>query len=209
MSTILTAGLTFLGVLFYLFFIWKRLKEDYLPSRIFSASFIILAGAAVGIILNYFLIAPLLRSTPIFSPNGTWFWFAFIGAALGLAGVVFKYKMRFFETMEAVALGFAFLVFFAFMPSIISLVLVVLLGLFFFLDSRYKRFSWYKSGKVGFSGLALLALFFLIRAFIAMINPDMVSFTGTTLFIGKVDAVISSILSFIFFLTLYNLSQRV
>ena len=198
-----------LGILGSLFLFWRELKEDYDNNQIFSYGFIvngfIIFGFLIGILLK-----TKLSSSNIFNPAGMWFWTAFIAGVIGWAVAYSKFKLKFFETLEASAVGFIFFVFVtnlinSIQPINVKAILFALFSgllvlIFYMLDSRYKRFSWYKSGRVGFAGLAVLGIFFLIRAVVAMIDPSMVSF------VGKTDAILDSVVSFIFFLTLYNLS---
>jgi hypothetical protein len=197
-----------IGSVIFLFFLWRRLREDYPTNKIFSLGFFVI-GAIVGSILISGIIIPNVRKVYFFDPAGLWFWISFAGGVIVLSISLIRLKMRFFEGIEAASIGmfFWFLVLLASYALIFKLsqvliyaaIVAALIFLFFFLDKRYKRFTWYKSGKVGFSGLTLLAIFFLVRAAIAIIDPTMLSF------IGKIDALISAILSFLFFLSVYNL----
>ena len=75
------------------------------------------------------------------------------------------------------------------------------MGFFFYLDSRYKRFVWYKSGKAGFAGVMTLGVYFLARGAIAMAFPFMISF------VGKYDAILSGSFALVCFLLIYILSR--
>jgi len=44
----------FLGIIIFLFFFWKRLKEDYSSERIFSTAFYILFGIGAGFLAVWF-----------------------------------------------------------------------------------------------------------------------------------------------------------
>lgn len=209
MSNIVILASLPIGVLGFLFLSWRRLKEDYTPATIFSFNFLILAFIVVGFLIGT-IIGTNLSPTKIFNPQGLWFWGAFIFGSIGFAICFFTpqgsshFRMRLLETLEAVGLGFIFLFFcITFARSILFSVAVgILIPFFFIINARYKSFSWYKSGKVGFAGLAILGIFFLIRAIVALIDPTMISF------IGKLDAILSSVVAFIFFLTLYNLGGQ-
>lgn len=212
MSTVLLVLTNILGSLVFLFFLWKKLHEDYQSTKVFLTGFYIIGGILIGFIVSLFFVTPALHKLYFFDPKGLWFWGSFIGASVSLTLSLIHFKMRFFEGLEAVSLGIFFWLFiFLLSYSLIyknSFVLVfsgivaVLIFVFFYIDKKYKSFGWYKSGKVGFTGLGLLALFFLVRSGIAIVNPYMLSF------IGKIDALISAILSFVFFLSLYNLSNK-
>lgn len=198
-----------IGVIGSLFLFWRELKEDYENNEIFSFGFIVSGFLIFGFLGGLFLKTK-LQVTNIFNPAGLWFWTAFFAGVVGWAIAYFKFKLKFFETLEASAVGFLFFVFVSniinsLQPVDIKAILFALFSgllvlIFYMLDSRYKRFSWYKSGRVGFSGLAILGIFFLGRALVAIMDPSMVSF------VGKIDAISDSIVSFLFFLALYNLS---
>ncbi len=209
MSTALLVLANLIGGLIFLFFLWRRLKEDYTASKIFSLGFFVIGGILAGFLVGTILIIPNAPKAYFFNPQGVWFWTSLVGGAIVLVVSLIRLKMRLFEGVEAISLGMSFwflillissALIFKLTPVVIYAgIVAALIFLFFFLDKRYKRFTWYKSGKVGFSGLTLLAAFFLVRAAIAIIDPTMLSF------IGKIDALISSILSFLFFLSVYNL----
>lgn len=189
----------FLGIVVFLFFFWRRLKDDYASETIFSVSFYMLVGITLAAYSSRLISASF------------WFWLAFLGASLGLLLGVLRYRLRVFETIEAGAislmpwLGLIFLQDSIKNSSLTSLgaflVVFALIILFFFLDSHYKGFSWYRSGRIGFSGLSVLGLFFLIRAFIAIAIPNVLSFSG------KYEVILSATLAFISFLSFFNLAR--
>ncbi len=212
MSMALLVLANIVGSVIFLFFLWRRLHEDYQSTNIFLTGFYVIGGILIGFIASILFIIPHLKRLYFFDPQGIWFWASLVGAGATLSLSLIHFKMRFFEGLEAASLGlffWFFIVLFSYsliykIPFVLifSGIVVALIFLFFYIDKRYKSFGWYKSGKVGFSGLAVLALFFLIRSAIAIVNPSMLSF------IGKIDALISAILSFIFFLSVYNLSGK-
>src|SRR4030042_5727608 len=195
-NTVILASVP-IGILGFLFLSWRRLKEDYTSAIIFSFSFLLLAFIALGSLIGI-LLGRSLAASNIFNPQGLWFWGAFIFGSIGFAICFFTprglahFRMRLLETLEAVGLGFIFLFFcISFGKSILFSVAVgILIPFFFVINARYKSFSWYTSGKVGFAGLAVLGIFFLIRAIVALIDPTMISF------IGKLDAILSSVVAF-------------
>lgn len=189
-----------LGLLLFLFLFWKRLKDDYTSNQIFSTAFVILFALVVTSILavNFF---PSLV-----------FWINAVGVSVGLTIGVLRYKLRVYESVEAVVIsllpwiGLRFLsdsITNSVLPSLIaSLVILVLILLFFIFDKHYKRFSWYKSGRVGFAGLTVLGIFFLIRAIVAAAFGDVLSFWSVY------DTLLSGVAAFIAFLTVFNLAQK-
>ena len=192
--------ITLAGILIFLFLFWRRLKEDYPSEIVFTTSVFMLLGTSLGLLLSK-------KFIPAF-----WFWGAFSGASLGLLIGVLRYKLRIFEVMEAGTLGLlpwlgiAFLgdsIINSSLPSFLAFFAITcLVTLFAFLDSHYKNFAWYRSGRVGFSGLTTLALFFLLRAGFAPFFPFVISFTG------RQDAILSAVVAFAFFLLTFNLARR-
>ncbi len=201
-----------IAVLGFLFLFWRRLKEDYPSEQIFTFGFIVVGFILTGFSVGLLTTGLKTQNQDLFYVKNLWFWFSFLFGAIGFFVSFFKLRLRFFETLEATGLGFLFLCFAISVINAIqtvdikllffSLFQLFLIFFFFFVDARYKNLSWYKSGKVGFSGLLTLALFFLVRAIVALIDPHMLSF------VGKIDAIISILVSFIFFASLYNLSEQ-
>ena len=188
-----------IGLFVFLFLFWKKMKEDYLPNQIFSTFFYIL----------FFMLVSYFVSINLFFP--WWFWFTYLGFILGLVIGLLRFKLKFYETFEAAFLGF--LICFSMYLlgdsvknlSVVSfagfVVSMILIGIFQFIDIHYKNFSWYKSGKVGFTGLALSLLFFLVRILAYIFFPNTLSF------IPNYEIYLSSISSFIFLALTYNLSR--
>jgi hypothetical protein len=197
LSGILTS---LLGIVLFLFLFWKRLKEDYLGSQIFSTAFYVLVGILAGFILSR-------RFFPL-----AWFWAEIVGIALGFSLGVLRYKLRLFEVLEALGmsllpwLGIYFLKDSIESTSLVSFLaffgVTCLITLYAFLDSHYKNFTWYSSGKAGFSGLATLGAFFLLRAAFASFFPFVLSF------VDKYEAILSGVAAFIFFLATFNLARQ-
>lgn len=192
-----------LGLLVFLFFYYKRLKEDYGSQIIFSTGFII---AIVG---GLFFAASQIID---FLPKQYWYWFALLGATLGYLFSLLRYRLKLFESLEAFGVGLLFwqgLIFLAHSileTSVFSLgatlVIIGVLILFFFFEGVYKNLAWYRSGRVGFSGLVTLGTFFLIRSAIAL------SFDNVLSFVGKIDAIVSSVIALGLFLALYLLARK-
>ena len=188
-----------IGLFIFLFLFWKRMKDDYLPNQIFSTFFYIL----FFILVFYFISINLFTSW--------WFWLTYLGFTLGLVLGILRFKLKFYETYEAAFLGF--LICFSMyllgdsvrslnIDSFVGFVIsMLLIGIFHFIDANYKNFSWYKSGKVGFTGLILLAIFFLTRVLAYIFFPNTLSF------VSNYEIYFSSISSFIFLALTYNLSR--
>ncbi len=189
---------TLIGIILFLFLFWKRLREDYPSSQIFTTAFYVL----VGILLGYGVSLKVSRES--------WFWIELVGIMLGFGVGILRYKFRFFEVLEALILGLLpwLGVFFlrdsidrSSLPSFLSFFAVTcLITLFAFLDSHYKNFSWYRSGRIGFSGLTTLGTLFLVRAAFASFFPFVISFV-------KYEAILSGVAAFVFFLATFNLAR--
>lgn len=188
-----------LGVPLFLFVFWKKLKEDYVGDSIFATAFFILLGVFLGKVMSLGFF------------TNFWFWESILLAFLGLIIGVIKYKLRFYEVLEASVIGLLPWLTVLFLGNAIltsSLtsflgfcLLTLLIGFYYFLDTHYKSFSWYASGRVGFSGLTILATFFLVRAALAGVSVGVLSLAG------RIDSIISGILSFAIFLLIYNLAK--
>lgn len=187
------------GFLIFLFLFWKRLKEDYLPNQIFSTFFYIL----FFVLIFFFFSVRFVYDW--------WFWITFSGFLIGFSLSLLRFKLKFYETFEAVVLGF-FVSFSLFLlgdsvknlsaVSFAGFVLgILLIGFYQYIDIHYKNFSWYKSGKVGFCGLISFALFFLLRGLVFSFYPYVLSF------VPKYEIFMSGTASFIFFVLTYNLSR--
>lgn len=129
----------------------------------------------------------------------------------GLTLGILRYHLKVFESLEAAVisllpwLGLIFLsdsIKASELSSLIgSLVIFSLIILFFLFDKHYKKFSWYKSGRIGFSGLTISGLFFLVRTAVAASFPFVLSFGGMH------DVYLSGIVAFASFLAVFNLAE--
>jgi len=187
------------GILGFLFIFWKRVKEDYISSQTFSGGFLILAGILLAFSLS-------LKFASLW-----WFWLVILGYLLGLLFGILKFNFKFTEVFEAANIGLMFWLMFAFLNHAITNsnlssligagILFIGLMSFSLLDKYYKRFSWYKSGRVGFSGFTVAGFIFLIRAVGTAFYQTL--YTSA----GRFDFLLSSVAAFIFFLLVYNLSR--
>ncbi|QQG41442.1 MAG: hypothetical protein HYV90_04775 [Candidatus Woesebacteria bacterium] len=189
------------GVLIFLFIFWKRLKEDYSSEIIFKAAFLLLTVLAAFFVLgNQFL-----REWLFFTEAA--------GIPVGVLIAVSRLRVRFFETLEAAIIGLMpWLSLFFLADSVTSkslssflgfLAILILMFVFYYLDVHYKNFGWYKSGKIGFSGLTTLALIFFIRSLVAIMGITMISFVNQ-----RSEAIISGSIVLLCLLGLYNLGRQ-
>ncbi len=190
---------TVLGLLTFLFLFWKRLKEDYAGEIIFKSATYILAGIGVGWILaiNFF--------------QNWFFWASVAGGLTGLSFAILRFRVKFYETLEAYiisSLPWLALIYLKDSGTRSSLssflaftAILIMLFISYYLDTHYKGFTWYRSGKIGFAGLAIAVIFFFTRAAIAMTKVTMISF------VGRGEAVISGAMALVSFLLLFNLGR--
>ena len=194
-----TIGVTILGILIFLFIFWKRLRDDYASEIIFKSAGYIILGFFVG----YFFA---IRFFPVW-----FFWTSFIGGIIGFQFAILQFKVKFFETLEAYImaslpwLGLIFLIDSVTASSLSSFIgfigILIMVFLSYYLDTQYKRFNWYKSGRVGFAGLAVAIIFFIIRFLIAIFKVPMLSFAG------RVEVIVSGLMAIVGIVLLFNLGK--
>ena len=187
------------GALFFLFVLWKKLKEDYSSDKIFSLGLYCLSFSSLVYIV----------SLKFFS--GWWFWSIMGGALVGLSLGIIRNRLRASEALEAFTIASLFPAAAVFLASFthtrdktaigLFFVILMLIVFYFVVDKHYKKFGWYKSGRVGFSGLSTAGVFFLIRSAVSLSGSTVISF------VGQADLYISAIAAFICFLALFNRSR--
>jgi hypothetical protein len=165
-----------LGVVIFLFVFWKRLKEDYSSEIIFQVATAILVGIGVGSTLSSLFFKDWL------------FWVNLLGIFLAILLMRIKYKLRFYESLEAVIMAFMPWLAILFLKDSVTtsslssflgfIAILVMIFFSYWLDVSYKSFRWYKSGRVGFAGLTISIVFFLTRTVLAIFNVTMLSFVG-------------------------------
>ncbi|KKR11973.1 MAG: hypothetical protein UT39_C0001G0028 [Candidatus Woesebacteria bacterium GW2011_GWA1_39_21] len=197
-SVLLTVLVSVFCGLTFLFIFWKNLKDDYMPSQIFSVGFIVLISFALGFFLSGF--ASTYR-----------FWILFIAIVIGYIIGYSKSKIKFYEGLDSLTIALAI----SLIPSALFFINDWSLDLFLFYLSLalsclvyfsvrryYKTFIWYKSGKRGFSGLFTLGVVFLFRSVVSIVKPDY------TLFLTEYDIFISGLISFSAFLNIFILGEK-
>lgn len=163
-----------LGILVFLFLFWKRLKDDYASEIVFKTAFFVLVGALIGFLLSLQFMRP------------AFFWAMILGGSIGLGFSILTVKIKFYESFEALVLsslpwlGFVFLSDSVIRSSLNSflafLAMLIFSFIFYYMDLHYKTYTWYKSGRIGFSGLTTLILFFVTRSLLAIFKINMISF---------------------------------
>ena len=190
-----------LGIFILIFLFWLRLKDDYHYEKIFNLVSFVLAGILIGFISLKFV------------PSVYWFWVYLIAIIASFTVGIIKLKIRFFESLDSLVISL--LPYFGLyllsqsiknysLSSFIGFwIVTVFVFLYFFVDANYRKFTWYKSGRVGFSGLLVAGLFFVVRSVLSVFFVD-----GPTI-MGQLDIYISASFSFVSFLLLFNLSKKV
>lgn len=167
-----------LGVIAFLYLLWRSLRENYDDQKIISFSWLALLGFLVFGRLFFGLIHwgiwndDLVDWVLVGSKPGM----SYIGGYLGVVLVSWlfarKEQWKFFNFMEDLARPFLVMSGFFMLDELVRskfslelvsfLVLIILIfPLFIFITNRYRSFVWYKSGKKGFVLLLLNFLFFL------------------------------------------------
>ncbi len=173
---LITLGVGLGGILLFLFIFWKKLKEDYSSDIIFKSAFSVL----VGILIGWGIAVRILPSA--------FLWLSAAGASMGLVFSNARFKIRFYESLEAViisGLPWISLVFLehsvrdsSLISFMVFLSCLVFIFIYYYFDQHYKEYSWYKSGKIGFSGLAILLIIFASRLVVAIFRIPVISFFG-------------------------------
>lgn len=187
------------------FFFWRLLRSDYESEKIFTLSLVTLI---TGIILTAVFVLSVGKFPQVlFYVNTTLFWFWPASLAFFFSNLFARYKfsMKPFEIFEAQALAFIYFqllttLFFRFFFA--ATFFALFLVLFHILKFNYKKFTWYRSGRIGFAGLVTLATFFLARSIIAIFLGSVLSLSG------RADTLVSAIVAFILFLNLYKLTYN-
>ncbi len=216
MSTALSFLIGFLAFFFSSFIFWRRLREDYAPGKIFSFTLILLLGGLVGSFLASLF--------PFSSGNLAAFWLSFLLVSLLTLYLVKKLDLRLFEVLDSLVpstlffmfiyglgLGFSKIPMGGFDIGLLVEAGLALFGLitYRFFQGRYRRFSWYPSGRVGFLGLATLTVYFFVRFLVAILFPVVLSFPSVqNVHVPNVHAIMSLVLSLFFLFVVYLRSGR-
>ncbi len=189
-----------LALIVSIFTFWKFLEDDYPDELIFTVIFTTIIFSGAGFIINLFF-----KTQFVFWISGFFLIFGFLFSYLRNKFPIYE----FFEGLVRAAFFFfeVMLVYFmATKQSIVGLGVLVInsivIFIYFLLSKNYKKFTWYKSGKIGFAGITAAGIFFVVRGIVAFFALDFVSFAG------RIEPLLAGSVSFIFFLILYNLSRQ-
>jgi len=167
-----------LGVVLFLYLLWRDLRENYDDQKIISFSWLALLGFLVFWRLAYGLINWGVWNDDLVDwiSVGTKPGMSYIGGYLGLLLVswwfVKKEQWKFFNFVEDWIRPFLVMVGifmvdelvrskFSWEPILFLVLIILVFPLFIFVTKRYRSFVWYRSGKKGFALLSLNFLFFL------------------------------------------------
>lgn len=197
MTTIFSVLFFLLAAFSFSFVLWKKLREDYENDKIFKFTIYIFVGLVIG-----WWIAV------VFAPKFS-FWITVFTPFLAGSYVHRQLGLKFFETIDAFAPSWFSFLFFSYSGLLLAHLLrledlnikystwfvfaevLLTIGSIVFYKyalARYRKFSWYPSGKVGFAGLTSLAGYFMIRSLINFIASI---FSATQFF--KISSVIVSV----------------
>lgn len=195
-----------LGIVVFLYLLWRNLRENYDDQKLITFSWLALLGFLIfgrffyglinwGVWNNDLIDWVLVTSKPGMS---------YIGGYLGLVLVVWlfsrKEQWKFLSFMEDLLRPFlAMMVFlmldeflrskFDFILILYLALLILLFPLFNFFARRYRSFVWYKSGKKGFVLLLLNFLFFLTVSLILILFKGSVVNIVLSLIIGLLSLI--------------------
>jgi len=167
-----------LGVIAFLYLLWRNLRENYDDQKIISFSWLALLGFLVFGRLAYGLINWGVWNDDLIDwvLVGTKPGMSYIGGYLGLLLVswwfIKKEQWKFFNFVEDWIRPFLVMVGifmvdevlrskFSWEPILFLVLIILVFPLFIFVTKRYRSFVWYRSGKKGFALLLLNFLFFL------------------------------------------------
>lgn len=195
-------ALSFLGVVLFSFVLWRRLKEDYPHEQIFFLTLLFLFVGFLSLVI-------IDKRLGDFS-----FWGVFVINILAGFYFIKKLGFKFFESIDALAPSWFWFIFFFSLAGFLrdwknimslSYPTAALLSLFtyHFLLARYRRFSWYPSGKVGFAGFFSLAAYFVLQALVAIYKTLVLSFNS-----ASVDFAVNGLLSLVLVFIVYMRSGR-
>lgn len=212
MSNLLAFLVLLFGIFLFSFTLWKNLREDYQDESIFDFTVWVLLGVVLGRFI-FFKVIPEAFWQGSFILN----WGEVGGTAVVVLLALKKLEFRFFELLEALTPSFFYLVLsvllfsllragtlFEFqLPDLVEIAAAVLsLLIFYFFHQRYRRLSWYPSGKIGLGSLVAAAFYFTFRAIAFLLLP-MLSFEQKVFY--SLPAVI---LGAVFALTLAKRSEN-
>lgn len=187
--TVVSALFLIIGIVSFSFILWKKLKDDYPSDLIFRFTLVLLFSGSAG-----FIFAD--RWFPDFS-----LFAGLVTSSLIGAYAVKKFNLKFFEVVDAAVISWFWLLFFIRASSVVAVLrlgradliihaylfssegrqvlagfclAIAMILLYSFLRKRYRGFSWYPSGKVGFMGMSTLFVFLPLQGALAFFTSPVV-----------------------------------
>lgn len=205
--------LRILGILVFLYLIWRNLKDNYDSQKIISYSWLSLLGFFIVGRIFFGLINWGVWNTNLLDWVSVWNkpGMSYIGGFLGLGLISWIYcrtqQWKFLAFMEDVMKPVLILLWFLIADEwlrakfdlkvlIYLLILIVVYFISVWVSKRYRSFVWYKSGKKGFVLLFVNFLFFLMLAI------DLIVFKE-----NLINVILASIISLISVLGLFILGK--
>lgn len=195
MFKMLIANIVGLTLFFFLF--WKRLKDDYHYEKIFNLGFIVVIGLVVGLLFSRLFF------------QSYWHWISTISVFVFYFIYITRQKIKFFESFEVLVISFLPWISLVFLSDAINKsslssfllfwVTLIAIFLYFLINSQYRKFTWYKSGRVGLAGLVTGLFYFFSRIVLSLIYPQSISL------VPKFEIYYSSAFALVFFLLTYKL----
>lgn len=186
-----------LGITLFLFLFWKRLKDDYHYEKIFNLGFVVILGLAIGLLFSRFIL------------QSYWYWICTVSVFIFYIVHITRQKIKFFESFEVLVISFLPWISFVFLSDAIKKsslssfllfwVTLIAIFLYFLVNSQYRKFTWYKSGRVGLAGLVTGLFYFISRIVLFLIYPQSMSL------VPNYEIYLSSTFALVFFLLTYKL----
>jgi len=177
------------GMLIFLYLLWRNLRDSYDDQKIISYSWLALLGFLVFGRLGYGLINwgiwnnDLTDWLAVWNKPGTSYMSGYLGLVLISWLYAKKQQWKFLNFMEDLVKPFLALISFMMIDEWVRskfswevLIYILMMVLIYILSNwlmgKYRSFVWYKSGKKGFVLLSTNFLFFLVLAFVFGVFGD-------------------------------------
>lgn len=161
------------------FSVWKKLKEDYKEDEIFGMTLFILLCSLLFAWAPVYLLDSIKFS--LFS--------SFFGAVTAVVLWSFRFKVNTWEILDALAFPLTYFLLLGGLGEFLktgdfwefefSVAGILALLLFDYSKKKYRSFSWYKSGKIGFLFWETTACVFLLLSILAFLR-------GSTLYLERI-----------------------
>lgn len=174
MATVIYSFFLILAVFVSSFVFWRKLKEDYSYNDTFKFTLLAVAGSMIGQWLGN-----------KWAPNFI-FWITVCGMFLASLYSIKKFSFKFYEVIDAGSLAFFWFLLFSNLAPLSSFLVspttdlkfllikiaLILISMFIykFLLKNYRKFSWYPSGRIGFVGMASLAVYLSFYALFSVLT---------------------------------------